>query len=80
MKRIEATRHAFGQNKTNGGLWRFFSFFCGAFGHLSRLPFPSSHSVVVEASRSGTLQEAEPWIGMYYFIAVGTSFYLRRFT
>lgn len=33
-----------------------------------------SSRVVVESSRNGALQEAKPQIGMYDFIAVGTSF------
>lgn len=37
-------------------------------------------SVVAESSRSSALQEAKAQIGVYDFIAVGTSLYLRRVT
>lgn len=55
-----------------------FSFLCVVLGRVSHILFPSSHSGVVELSRSGALQEAEAQIGMYYFIAVGTSFYFKE--
>ena len=60
-----------------------FSFFLvgGALGYLLLpCPFPCSHRVVGNHPEGGSLQEAKPWSGVYDFIAVGTSCYLKRFT
>lgn len=76
-RREQATGHAFGQINQCWSV-ECFSFLWRGLGVLFvSCPFPSSHSVVVESSRGGALQEAKPRIGTYHFIAVGTSFYLR---
>lgn len=38
------------------------------FPFLSHVPFPSSHRMAVDASRSGALHEARPRVGMYVLL------------
>lgn len=46
------------------------------FPFLSHVPFPSSHSMAVDSSRSGALQEARPRVGMYVLLYCSGHFIL----
>lgn len=83
MKRRElSNRHAFGQNKDTLVCRLFFFLSCvGGFGlFVTPMSLPLQSKGGWESSEGGSLQEAKPWSGVYDFIAVGTSCYLRRFT